>query len=188
MNWFKKASKDNMKQYFLKRTRKHIDLVQKSAKKIVERYPEFSKLTSQVKKHDKSKFKEPELTPYISLTWRKKPENSKKDNIEGLLSKEKENEVTLIHVKSNSHHPEYHLKNKEDANIDPSDRDKSTKCVDASLMPDIDVAEMVADWQAMSEELKTNTSREWFDEQKDVRWKFSKEQEKLIDKLLKAFE
>ncbi len=188
MNWYKKANKENMKQYFLKRTKKHIDLVQKSAKKIVDKYPEFSKLTEQVKKHDKSKFKEPEMTPYISLTWRKKPENSNKENIEGLSSKEEENEASLKHVKSNSHHPEYHLKNKEDANIDPSDRDKSKKCVDASLMDDISIAEMVADWESMSIELKTNTSREWYDEQKDVRWKFSEEQENLIDKLLRTFE
>jgi hypothetical protein len=47
---------------------------------------------------------------------------------------------------------------------------------------------MVADWQAMSEELKTNTAREWFNKQKDVRWHFSKHQEQLIDKLLSVFE
>ena len=189
MNWYKKikfAQKDNKKQYFLDRTNKHISLVQKSAEKIVEKYPEFSKLIGQSKKHDDSKFEEPELTPYISLTWRKKPGNS--DDTKGLLSKEKEDEATLNHVKSNSHHPEYHLENKEDADIDPEDRDKSKKCVDASLMPDIDIAEMVADWESMSIEIGENTSREWFDEQKNVRWKFSKKQEKLIDKILKVFE
>ena len=186
MNWYKKAIKDNKKQYFLDRTKKHISLVQKSVKKIVEEYPEFSDLIKKVKKHDQSKFEEPELTPYISLTWRKKPGNS--DNTKGLLSKEKENEATLHHIKSNSHHPEYHLEDKEDANIDSEDRDKSKKCVDVSLMPDIDIIEMVADWQSMSIELGKNTSREWFDEQKNVRWKFSKKQEKLIDKILKVFE
>lgn len=183
MNWYKIANKDEQKQHFLDRTKKHISLVKKSVKKIIDEYPEFDKLLEQVKEHDQSKFKEPELIPYISLTWRK----NKGDEAEGLLSQEEENEATLHHVKSNSHHPEYHLEDKEDANIDSSDRDKSQKCVDASLMPDIDVAEMVADWQAMSEELGTNTSREWFDEQKDVRWSFSEEQEELIDKLLKVF-
>ena len=187
MNWYKKANKDEQKQYFLDRTNKHIDRVQKASKKIVKKYPEFSDLIEQVKKHDSSKFKEPEMTPYVSLTWRKKPNKSKNDEND-LLSEEKENEATMHHVKSNSHHPECHLENKEDANIDPKDRNKSKKCVDATLMPDIDIAEMVADWQSMSEELKTNTSREWFDEQKDTRWHFSKKQEKLIDKLLKAFE
>jgi len=47
---------------------------------------------------------------------------------------------------------------------------------------------MVSDWQAMSEELKTNTSREWYDDVKDVRWSWSKKQENLIDKLLRVFE
>ena len=172
MNWYKKAKKDNKKQYFLDRTKKHISLVQKSVKKIVEEYPEFSNLIKKVKKHDQSKFEEPELTPYISLTWRKKPGNS--DNTKGLLSKEKENEASLHHIKSNSHHPECHLENKEDANIDSEDRDKSKKCVDVSLMPDIDIVEMVADWQAMSEELKKNTAREWFDEQKMLDGNFLK--------------
>lgn len=55
-------------------------------------------------------------------------------------------------------------------------------------MPEIDVAEMVADWQAMAEELQTNTAREWFEKQKDVRWHFSERQVKLIDKLLSVFE
>jgi hypothetical protein len=55
-------------------------------------------------------------------------------------------------------------------------------------MPPIDIAEMVADWQAMSEELKNNTAREWYNKQKDVRWHFSEEQDQLIDKLLKVFE
>ncbi|MHA1170439.1 MAG: DUF5662 family protein, partial [Candidatus Hodarchaeales archaeon] len=88
----------------------------------------------------------------------------------------------------NPHHPEYHLKDKGEANISGTDRDQSKNCVDASSMPDLDIAEMVADWQAMSEELGTNTSRQWFDKVKDVRWHFSPHQVKLIDKLLKVFE
>ena len=55
-------------------------------------------------------------------------------------------------------------------------------------MPDLDVAEMVADWQAMSEELQTNTAREWYDKQEGVRWRFSETQKKLIDKVLQVFE
>jgi superoxide dismutase len=47
---------------------------------------------------------------------------------------------------------------------------------------------MVSDWQAMSEEIKLNTARQWFEKQKDVRWHFSKHQEQLIDKLIKVFE
>lgn len=185
MNWYKKAQQKELEKYFFARLKKHINMVQKSAKKIAQLYPEFSDLIEKVKTHDQSKFEEPELTPYISLTWRKKPGNK---DTKGLLSLDEENKATIHHVTSNSHHPEYHLENKEEANIDPKDRDKSIKCIDASAMPNIDIAEMVADWQAVSEELQTNTAREWFNKQKDVRWKFSPKQEKLIDKLLMAFE
>ncbi len=72
--------------------------------------------------------------------------------------------------------------------IDPKDRNKSRKCVDASAMSPVAIAEMVCDWQAMSEELGTNTARQWYDKQKNVRWSFSEEQDALIDKLLKVFE
>ena len=40
----------------------------------------------------------------------------------------------------------------------------------------------------MTEELKKNTTREWFDKQKDTRWYFSDKQVELIDKLIKVFE
>lgn len=175
------ASQKEKKEFFTKRTNKHIELVKKAAKKIVEEYKEYKKLSEQVKNHDDSKFEEPEMTPYIELTWQKK------DNKKGKTTKEI-NEATLHHVKNNKHHPEYHLDDKNDANITSEDRDKSEKCVDAKNMDDISVAEMVADWQAMAEELKTNTAREWFDDVKNVRWKFSKKQENLIDKLLKIFD
>jgi len=196
MNWYKKAKNMNkQEEFFVKRTNEHIDKVKENAEKIVKEFPEFSELLDKVKEHDSSKFKEPERTPYISITWRKKINNdnnlSKKEKekeLEKLPDEKKENEITLYHIKNNSHHPEYHLKDKDEANISAEDRDKSDKCVDASLMPDIDIAEMVSDWQAVSDELQKNTAREWFNKQKDTRWKFSKEQEKLIDKLLKVFE
>jgi hypothetical protein len=168
-----------------------------AAKKIVDAYPEFDKLLQMVEVHDASKFEEPEKTPYISITWRHKLEDERgefdpiKDKgyqTPGLLAKEDENRATLHHITTNSHHPEYHLKSKSKANIDDKGRDNSKECVDASMMPDLDIAEMVADWQAMSWELGTNTARDWFNKQKDVRWHFSKSQEQLIDKLLGVFE
>lgn len=191
-----KSEEDEKEQFFVDRTNKHIGLVQDAAAKIVKAYPEFDKLLTQVKVHDASKLKEPERVPYVEITWRHKLENEKGEydpyngkgyQTPGQLKKEEENTATVHHITTNSHHPEYHLKDKSDANVDMADRSKS-ELVDASRMPDIDVAEMVADWQAMSEELQTNTTREWFDKQKDVRWHFSEHQEELIDKLLKVFE
>ena len=190
-------SKDEQYKWFINRTNKHVSLVKNAAKKIVGAYPEFEDLLKQVEVHDASKLEEPEKTPYVSITWRHKlenergefdPINNKGYQTPGLLAKEDENTATLHHITTNSHHPEYHLKDKQDANINSKDRDKSNSCVDATAMPDLDIAEMVADWQAMSEELGKNTSRQWFNKQKDVRWHFSAKQEQLIDGLLRVFE
>jgi len=192
-----KTEQDEKEQFFLDRTNNHIRLVQNAAAKIVEAYPEFTELLKQVETHDASKLEEPEKTPYIEITWRHKLENEKGEydpykgkgyQTPGKLEKEEENQATLHHITTNSHHPEYHLKDKSDANVNKDDRDKSDKVVYASRMPDIDIAEMIVDWQAMAEELGTNTSREWFEKVKDVRWHFDEEQEELIDKLLKVFE
>ena len=184
---------DEKESWFEERTYRHIDLVKKAAKMIADKYPEFEDLINKAADHDASKFEEPERTPYISISWRHKLEDKEFDPINGKgyqnpgkLEKKEENDATLHHIKSNSHHPEFW--NKEEANLSAECRDKSDHCIDASKMEPLAIAEMVADWQAMSWELKKNTAREWYDKQKNVRWKFSDEQNKLIDKLLKVFE
>jgi len=183
--------------HFIKRTKYHIALVGEAINKIVEAFPEFSELLDRASIHDASKFIEPERTPYIEISWRHKIEDEKGDydpynnkgyKTPGTLTKDDENKATVHHITSNSHHPEYHLEDKSNANINAEDRNKSDKIVDATRMPDLDIAEMIADWQAMSEELQTNTAREWYNKQKDVRWNFSEHQEALIDKLLQVFE
>jgi len=179
------VSNDEKYEFFLERTNNHIRLVQEATEKIVSAYPELGGLVFQVDSHDASKFEEPELTPYIELTWKKKLE---KEGEEYKTDDQAIHDATLHHIKNNRHHPEYHLGDKFKANLDPTNRDRSIHVVDASRMPDIDIAEMVADWQAMSEELGTNTAREWYNKVKDVRWHFSDHQDELIDKLLKVFE
>jgi len=171
--------------HFVDRTNNHITLVKKAAAEIVKVYPEYAELLSQVEMHDASKFEEPELTPYIELTWQKKIGKGKNPNVTG---NEDITNATLHHIKTNRHHPEFHLKDKAKANLSSTNRDESIECVDATNMPDIDVAEMVSDWVGMSWELKTNTPREWYNDVKDVRWHFSSKQDLLIDKLLKVFE
>jgi hypothetical protein len=192
----KDATPEEMEKYFIDRTNTHIDLVKKAAEKIAQTgYVDGAELMNQVANHDASKLEEPERTPYVSISWRHKleneqgefdPINSKGYQTPGMLAKEDENTATLHHITTNSHHPEFH--NKEEANISKEDRDKSDKPIDASKMPDLDIAEMVADWQAMAEELKKNTAREWFNKVREERWHFTPEQEALIDKLLKVFE
>ena len=192
-----RRSSNEKEDHFVNRTNKHIALVKKACIKIVEAYPKFKDLLDRAEIHDASKFKEPERTPYIEISWRHKLENAKGDydpyigkgyQTPGKLTKDDENKATMHHILSNSHHPEYHLEDKSDANINAEDRNKSDKVVDASRMPDLDIAEMIADWVAMSEELKTNTAREWYNKQNGVRWDFSKHQEALIDNLVHVFE
>jgi len=185
-----KENMEEKEQWFEERTNKHIGLVKKAAEKIATHNPEFrefdgTELVHKVANHDASKFKEPERTPYIELTWQHKTQGRKYET-PGTIKEKDINDATLHHIINNKHHPEYW--NKEEANIDSKDRDKSVKCLDVTKMPNLAIAEMIADWQAMSEELGTSTARDWFNKQKDVRWHFNEHQVKLIDKLLKVFE
>lgn len=184
-------TQEEKEHWFMERTGNHVDLVNQAIKKIaLENFNEFdvSELIKNGEDHDKSKFEEPERTPYLDISWRHKLDNYKSYKKPGTLNKEDENKATLHHIKNNTHHPEYWLEDKSEANVSVGDRDKSDKCVDASRMPPIAIAEMVSDWQAMSEELKKNTARQWYNKQKDVRWHFNEEQDRLIDKLLRVFE
>lgn len=193
---FKKLLEETIDQnekeaWFEERTGNHIALVQKYAKMLADANPEFkefwaNKLLDNVAKHDASKLEEPERTPYIALTWKHKNDDWKSYKTPGTISDKEINDATMHHILNNEHHPEYW--NKEEANLDPANRDKSTRVMDASNMPPVALAEMVADWAAMSEELKKNTAREWFNKQKDVRWHFSDEQVDLIDRMLKVIE
>lgn len=102
------------------------------------------------------------------------PRQSKFTPLGGEIMNEKE--AIQHHVLNNPHHPEYWAE----------DSDNS-KPLDVSKMPEIYIVEMVADWQAMSEELG-NTIRDWFNKVNNVRWHFSPDQEELINKLIKVFE
>jgi hypothetical protein len=181
--------------FYLKRTKFHINLVKENIITVINHIDEFTfdekegqeiveKLSKQKELHDLSKFKEPEIFPYIELTWSKREDNNNKDK--NKLVDPAFIEATEHHVLNNPHHPEYW--DKENAKIDPDNRDKTTKCVDASKMEENFVIEMVCDWYAMSQELKTNTAREWFNKQKNVRWKFTSIQEELIEKTLTVLE
>ena len=55
--------------------------------------------------------------------------------------------------------------------------------VDASEMTRLDIAEMVCDWCAVSEE-RGNTPKSWADKNVNVRWEFTDEQKDLIYELI----
>jgi len=68
--------------------------------------------------------------------------------------------------------------------INKNDRDEPpAEMVDATKMPDLDLAEMVADFCAMSEE-KGNTPQSWADRNVNKRWKFTDQQSDLIYEIM----
>lgn len=174
-----------MREWFEKRTQSHMNLVEKYCNKILEKFPEYSELKVRAKKHDRSKFDKPEIDPYVWITWKHKCKQEQKD-ID--IPDELENamhEATEHHVLNNSHHPEFHC-GKEANVINRTNRDApSGEALDASAMPNIDIAEMCADWMAVAEERKTSPIK-WAENSIGKRWKFSKHQEALIYDIINA--
>jgi len=184
----KKDNFDEMEKWFEKRTKNHIALVQKYCQMIKEYGEgEFDDIIERGKVHDQSKFEEPERTPYIYLTWnyKCKADGKKWKYPEGM--EDKTNEATEHHIKNknNSHHPECHC-DKETDLINKENRDKPPeKIIDATKMKDLDIAEMVCDWFAVSEERGTDPE-DWANKNVNKRWKFTKHQEALIYELIEA--
>lgn len=124
MNWYRTAANwDKMREFFETRTNKHIELVAKYCRKIAQCH-EISRdgveILERIKDHDQSKFKDPEMEPYVYTTWnyKCKDDGIKFDIPEDM--KDRMTEATEHHVKNNSHHPEYHC-------------DKETNLVNAPL-------------------------------------------------------
>jgi hypothetical protein len=182
-----------MMDWFERRTKNHIRFVQKYCGKIYKHDPKkFKGIIDRGRTHDESKFKEPELDPYVLIAWRYKCKRDKKDFAgyigDSKAMEEAEKEMvaaTEHHIKHNPHHPEYHTEQTGDL-INKENRDKPPeKMIDATEMKDLDIGEMVADWCAMSEELADDPIK-WADKNVNVRWKFTDEQKKLIYELIKA--
>jgi hypothetical protein len=175
-----------MRDCYYKRTNNHINLVKKYCNKIYE-YDKnkFEDLINISQDHDKLKLQEPELSPYIIITWdyycndNKIPFNIP-ENIKKQLGK-----ATEHHVINSKHHPEYWQDRKENI-LDIDSRDGTTipnVIIDGTKMPDVYIGEMCADWMAMSEE-RGNSPQEWADKVINKRWKFTDDQIKLIYELL----
>jgi len=184
-----KDSYGEIKDWFIKRTKKHIDLVKKYADLIMNEFEGFDELRGRMKTHDQSKFEEPELDPYIYTTWKYKCKDSGEDFNECNPPddiEEKMKQATLHHIFNNSHHPEYHLPKGEQTEdvLNAGDRDKpGDTLVNATAMPNIDIAEMVADWCGVSEERGTDPN-EWARMNIGKRWKFSDVQTDLIYEII----
>ena len=180
------SSRDNeeMESFFEKRTNNHISLVQKYISKIQEL--DFVELDSDIleeeKDHDSGKWEEPEYTPYLHTTWKYKMKDEGKEYNPSKDIKEKMDGATFHHITTHKHHPDYWDENITPEALNSKDRDKPGKEVDATEMPLSYVASMMADWCAMSEE-KGTSLKKWIKDNVNVRWKFSPEQVKLINKL-----
>jgi len=186
MKIYKLAKEDNyqeMLEWFKKRTNMHINLVQKYCKKIEDYDSRFKGLVEQAENHDVSKFEDPEVDPYVYTTWKYKcKDDGKKFECPENMN-EKMDEATEHHILNNPHHPEHWCGRKTDL-LNKANRDKPPeKIVDATKMPDLSLAECVADWMAVSEERKTNP-KDWADKNVNVRWKFTDHQKSLIYELI----
>lgn len=164
--------------HYYARTNKHIQLVRKYCRRIEKAFNIFPGIIQRGQEHDDSKFKQPELIPYILLTWKYK---CKDEGVKFKIPERAENlmhEATLHHVTTNDHHPEFYCAEYGDL-INKTDRDKPRRLIDARSMGILPIAEMVADWCAVAEE-RGNTAKDWADSNIGVRWDFDKDQQQLI--------
>jgi hypothetical protein len=185
MSWYKIAqTTKEMEDWFRERTNRHIDLVRKYCQKLADYDAyRFGELYNRGIYHDISKFEEPEIEPYVYITWQYKcKDKGEKFDISQEI-KDKMSKATEHHVKNNPHHPEFHCE-KEVGLINRENRDKPPQeIIDATKMTELDIGEMVADWLAMSEE-KNSNPKDWADKNINVRWKFTGKQKGMIYELI----
>lgn len=156
-----------MYEFFNSRTHEHIVRVRENLDRISTWYdfdPEDIKYRKQY--HDRSKYSLLEKRAYVFRTWHAKckNENIKWEYPEG-VEKEVRKAVDL-HESRNSHHPESYDSIKE--------------------MSALDLAEMVADWAAMSQELGSSL-KGWAETKIGKKWLFTKAQTRFINDLIDLF-
>lgn len=182
------AEMKEIEDFFEKRTKKHIDLVRKYCKKIHDLNPErFEGLIERGEEHDQSKLEDPERTPYIYITWDYRCKNTGEDPGIPEEMRDLMNAATEHHVHSNSHHPEFHCDEAQTLNRENRD-EVPDKMIDATKMSDLDIAEMLADWWAMSEEKGEGNPKKWADKNVNKRWQFTDAQKDLIYVLIDKIE
>ena len=182
---------NEMREYFTLRTRAHLFLVRKYSDKIHDLFDyriDNLLLNKERDEHDEYKWNEPEYTPYLFITWNY---YCKRKNITFELSqdiKDKMHEATFHHIKNHKHHPEFWDEGTSILGLNKDNRDRPSEgqLIDGTKMPDTYVAAMVADWCAMSEELGTNSPKDWADSNINIRWKFNDNQVSLIYYLIEA--
>lgn len=172
---------NSMIQYFIGRTFRHLDLVRKYSHRLKQAgLMDTDYFMTEVIAHDQSKFLEPEFFPYVLITWQYKCRAEGIKFLQPQEIKDEMNEATKHHIANNKHHPEYHDKDSISDTINREDRDAiPDRMIDGTKMEENHIAEMVADWCAMSEE-RGNTPESWADKNVNERWKFTDSQVTLI--------
>jgi hypothetical protein len=155
--------KSDMFKFYEKRTKEHIDRVIKYGKNLSKKHPEIKGIVERCKLHDKSKYSVEEQVPYVHLSWYYKLKNEGKEYTYPQGMKKRVDIACEHHVCSNKHHPEAHKS--------PND------------MTPLDLAEMIADWCSMSEEMG-NDPKGWADKTVGSKWNFNEENTKLIYELI----
>lgn len=177
-----------MEDWFVTRTEKHIKLVRKFCRVLQDKFDRFESLYKISEAHDETKYRKPEIEPYIHITWQYKMKDEGKKYDPPQKMKDAMNNATFHHIVSNPHHPEFWDKNLSKDAYNRENRDEpGKKMVDAKRMHDLYIAEMVCDWTAMSEE-KGTSLRGWADKNVNVRWGFNDKQSKLIYSLIDYLE
>ena len=176
------AVTQEMLDWYERRTAKHIRLVQKWAGRIAEFDGAFSDLPGVAAVHDRLKYDEPERTPYIWITWQYRCKELGRPFACPVGMRELMNDATQHHVLSNPHHPEFW------APVSPGlrdreNRDRVSDLVDATKMSRLALMEMLSDWCAMSEE-KGSDVRDWMDKNIGVRWKFTNDQVREMERVV----
>lgn len=152
-----------MENLFIQRTKNHIRLVTQNLLKL-EGFMnlQVNELYQLGINHDKSKFIEPERTAYIWITWEyycksKQIEFRCPDSIAVRVKHGHRH-----HILNNCHHPEAYD--------------------DIDSMTTLDMAEMVCDWTAISQENldPSGSCYQWACEHVDSKWNFSKSKKDLI--------
>jgi len=154
--------------FYESRTKQHRDRVKKNIKRIIQEKKGIPAelLRERAETHDISKYSKDEYIPYVWLSWWYKENNSGREFVYPKYIKDKVNKATEHHIRTNKHHPEFYSNTKD--------------------MTKLDIAEMVADWASMSQELKNNL-KEWVKDNID-KWGFSKDQVNLIYDFVSVFE
>lgn len=155
--------------FFKERQTKHENKVKANAKRLSLHFPNIAnQLLAEVQEHDKSKWQTEEYFAYVWLT-------SVKNIGYQYPTSELEHYVDdkwTHHFQTNSHHPEYWI----------------YKHNNITKMPDYELAHMVCDWAAMSQEFG-NSLPKWWHHQKNAKkeFPFSETQQLTIENYISVF-